>query len=130
MKRFLLFILLLILLGCTEKAPDGRDAVLTFHSFQGGGPGYTATIANSAVASVTVFEGAPSKKDSDGAYIMTVTCTGDFTIGDNHHRKKSFASELKKHDGDINFIMENVRDILMTDNLTIVNFEGTFTDTT
>ena len=77
MKRFLLFILLLILLGCTEKAPDGRDAVLTFHSFQGGGPGYTATIANSAVASVTVFEGAPSKKDSDGAgFDVTVRVTG------------------------------------------------------
>ena len=74
---------------------------------------------------------AKEKKDSDGAYIMTVTCTGDFTIGDNHHRKKSFASELKKHDGDINFIMQNVRGLFLEDDLTIVNFEGTLTpDTT
>ena len=44
------------------------------------------------------------KKDSDGAYIMTVTCTGDFTIGDSHHKKKAFNTELvKAHDGDINF---------------------------
>ena len=53
------------------------------------------------------------KKDSDGAYIMTVTCTGDFTIGDSHHKKKAFNTELvKTHDGDINFVMQNVRDCL------------------
>ena len=69
--------------------------------------------------------------DTDNAVIMTITCTGDFTIGgDNYHKKNIFSKELEEHGGDINFIMENVRDILMTDNLTIVNFEGTFTDTT
>ena len=31
------------------------------------------------------------KKDSDGAYLMTVTCTGDFTIGgDNYHHKDRY----------------------------------------
>ena len=69
--------------------------------------------------------------DDDGAVIMTITCTGDFTIGgDNYHKKDIFSKELEEHDGDIDFIMQNVRDILLSDNLTIVNFEGTFTDTT
>lgn len=69
--------------------------------------------------------------DDDSAVIMTITCTGDFTIGgDNYHKKNIFAKELENHDGDINFVMQNVRDILLADNLTIVNFEGTFTDTT
>ena len=68
--------------------------------------------------------------DSDHAIIMTVTCTGDFTIGgDNYHKKDIFSSELESHEGDINFTMENVRDILRADDLTIVNFEGTLTDT-
>ncbi len=68
--------------------------------------------------------------DSDGAVIMTITCTGDFTIGgDNYHHKDIFTPELEAHGGDINFTMENVRSILASDNLTIVNFEGTFTDT-
>lgn len=68
------------------------------------------------------------KKDSDGAYIMTVTCTGDFTIGDSHHKKKAFNTELvKTHDGDINFVMQNVRDLFLNDDLTILNFEGTLT---
>ena len=70
-------------------------------------------------------------KDSDGAVIMTITCTGDFTIGgDNYHKKDIFTPELNAHGGDINFTMSGVRDILLNDDLTIVNFEGTFTDTT
>ena len=69
--------------------------------------------------------------DDDGAVIMTITCTGDFTIGgDNYHGKDIFKKELEDHDGDIDFTMQNVRDILLSDNLTIVNFEGTLTDTT
>ena len=76
-------------------------------------------------------EGKKILKDSDGAVIMTITCTGDFTIGgDNYHKKDIFTPELNAHGGDINFTMSGVRDILMNDDLTIVNFEGTFTDTT
>lgn len=68
--------------------------------------------------------------ESDGSRILTVTCTGDFTIGgDNYHKKDLFTKELKKHDGDINFIMKNTRDIFLADDLTLVNFEGTLTDT-
>ena len=70
------------------------------------------------------------KKDSDGAYLMTITCTGDFTIGgDNYHHKDIFSPELKKHGGDINFTMKGMRSIFQDDDLTLVNFEGTFTDT-
>ena len=35
---------------------------------------------------------------------MTITCTGDFTIGgDNYHKKDIFSKELEEHDGDIDF---------------------------
>ena len=71
------------------------------------------------------------QKDSDGAYIMTITCTGDLTIGgDNYHHKNLFKPELENHDDDINFIMQDVRRIFLNDDLTIVNFEGTLTNTT
>ena len=70
------------------------------------------------------------KKDSDGAMIMTITCTGDFTIGgDNYHHKDIFSPELEKHNGDINFVMKNVRSLFLDDDLTLINFEGTLTDT-
>ncbi len=69
--------------------------------------------------------------DDDNAVIMTITCAGDFTIGgDNYHHKGKFYEALKDHDDDIDFVLANVRDILMNDQLTLINFEGTFTDTT
>ena len=69
--------------------------------------------------------------DSDHAIIMTVTCTGDLTIGgDNYHKKDIFTPELNANEGDISFTMANVRDILSSDDLTLVNFEGTLTDST
>ena len=68
------------------------------------------------------------KRDSDGAYIMTITCTGDFTIGKDSHHKDIFSTELKKHGNDINFIFQNIRNLLADDDLTIINFEGTLTN--
>ena len=67
---------------------------------------------------------------TDGSRTITITCTGDLTIGgDNYHKKgKKFYDELKKNDDNISFTMANVRDIFRHDDLTLVNFEGTFTD--
>ena len=75
-------------------------------------------------------ESLPEQKDSDGAFLMTVTCTGDFTIGKDMNHGDLFTPELEKHDGDINFVMQNVRDIFLRDDLTLINFEGTLTDST
>ena len=73
----------------------------------------------------------PSIYEPDGSVLITITATGDFTIGgDSRKSTNIFNNELKRQDGDINFTMRNVRDILMSDDLTIVNFEGTLTNTT
>ena len=73
----------------------------------------------------------PSIYESDGSVLITITATGDFTIGgDSRKSTDIFDNELQRQDGDINFTMRNMRDILMADDLTIVNFEGTLTDTT
>ena len=72
----------------------------------------------------------PGIVETDGSTTITITCTGDLTIGgDNYHRKNSFSGELKKHDDNASFTMANVRGIFSQDDLTLVNFEGTFTDT-
>ena len=69
--------------------------------------------------------------DTDGSSILTITCTGDFTIGgDSRKRKNIFEDELQAQGGDVNFTMQNMRDILMDDDMTLVNFEGTLTDST
>ena len=83
------------------------------------------------VIDLTEEESSTYQLDSNGNMIITVTCTGDFTIGgDNYHKKgKKFYSELEKNDNNINFTMANVRDIFKNDTMTLVNFEGTFTET-
>ena len=69
--------------------------------------------------------------DTDGSSIITVTCTGDFTIGGDSRKKKNiFEDELKAHDVDMNFTMQNMRDYFLEDDLTLVNFEGTLTEST
>ncbi len=75
--------------------------------------------------------GVPNIYEADGSVLITISATGDLTIGgDSRKRTDIFNDELKKQGGDISFTMRNVRDIFMADDLTIVNFEGTLTDST
>ena len=68
---------------------------------------------------------------SDGSQVITISATGDFTIGGDSRKKTDiFDEELKRQGGDINFTMRNIRDLFINDDLTIVNFEGTLTDNT
>ena len=69
--------------------------------------------------------------EEDGSILITITATGDFTVGgDNRKSSSIWDKELKKQGGDPNFALKNMRDILMADDLTIVNFEGTLTNST
>lgn len=67
--------------------------------------------------------------ESDGSILLTMSFTGDVTIGSNVQSSSTsiFEKELKKQNGDINFPFRNVRDIFLADDLTMVNFEGTLT---
>ena len=77
----------------------------------------------------TVYAGPADYHEADGTVLITLTATGDFTIGGDSRKKADiFNDELKRQDGDINFTMRNMREILMSDDLTLVNFEGTLTD--
>lgn len=68
--------------------------------------------------------------DADGSMVITITAVGDITIGRNvqHSGTSIFEKELKKQDGDINFVFRNVKDIFAEDDLTIANFEGVLAD--
>ena len=71
---------------------------------------------------------------ADGSTLITVTAVGDVTIGwDVEHERQGsglFDKELKKQNGDLNFIFRNVKDIFQSDDLTIANFEGVLADET
>lgn len=69
--------------------------------------------------------------EEDGSILITITGTGDFTVGgDTRKSSNIWYTELNKQGGDPNFAMKNIRDILLADDLTIVNFEGTLTEST
>ena len=67
---------------------------------------------------------------ADGSVVITLTAVGDVTIGRNvqHSGASIFDKELKKQNGDINFIFRNVKAIFEEDDLTIANFEGVLAD--
>lgn len=67
--------------------------------------------------------------EADGSILLTMSFTGDVTIGSNVQSSGTsiFDKELKKQNGDITFPFRNVADILKADDLTMVNFEGTLT---
>ena len=68
--------------------------------------------------------------EPDGSVLITITGTGDFTIGGDVRKSSNiFDKELDRQGGDVNFTLRNIRDVLMADDLTIVNFEGTLTTT-
>ena len=73
---------------------------------------------------------AESKVLPDGSVLVTITATGDVTIGGDTRKKTTsiFDKELAARGGDLTFPFSNVRDIFEADDLTIVNFEGTLTN--
>lgn len=112
MKRFILLLLVLLLAVPSFSFADDEEDLDIEEIIE--------TIAP---------EETPGIVETDGSTTITITCTGDFTIGgDNYHRKDIFTPELKKHDGDINFTLANMKEIFQQDDLTLINFEGTFTN--
>ena len=70
-------------------------------------------------------------EETTGDREIIATFAGDFTIGGDCRKSNDiFENELEKQGGDINFTMRNIRDILIADDLTLVNFEGTLTNST
>jgi len=92
----------------------------------------TVTNEDGDTVSEAVIEPADTtlpRYEADGSTVLTMTFGGDFTIGDNVQSsgKSIFERELDERDGDLNFVFQNVKDILEADDLTVLNFEGTLT---
>lgn len=66
---------------------------------------------------------------ADGSILLTMSFTGDVTIGSNLQSGGTsiFEKELKKQNGNIDFPFRNVKELFEADDLTVVNFEGTLT---
>lgn len=76
-------------------------------------------------------DGTDWRKQMDGSVIVTITATGDVTIGGDTRKKGTnvFDKQLAKEESGLAFPLENVRYIFESDDMTLVNFEGTLTNT-
>ena len=76
-------------------------------------------------------DGSDWRYQSDGSVIVTISATGDVTIGGDRRKKGTnvFDKQLSKEPSGLSFPLENVRSIFEEDDLTLVNFEGTLTNT-
>ena len=76
-------------------------------------------------------DGSDWRVQEDGSVIVTISATGDVTIGGDTRKsgKSIFDKQLEKEPSGLSFPMENVADFFAADDMTIVNFEGTLTTT-
>ena len=123
MKRLTLLLLALLMLSAAAAAEEDDFSILDVFS------------ADEVMLVPVDDEGGEDGENSiyepDGSILITITATGDFTIGgDSRKRTDIFNDELVRQNYDLNFPMRNIREVLLADDLTIVNFEGTLTDST
>ena len=123
----LLLAMLLTLTLCAAAEGDLEEVYITIFGADGEtveeiDPELEPTPEPTVDPTIPVLEG-------DGSVLLTMSFTGDFTVGENvqHDGKSIFIKELEKQDNDIHFPFRNVRDILLKDDLTMINFEGTLT---
>lgn len=119
--------MLLTLCLCAMAEGDEEEVSITIFDADGQAvqsvdPQLEPTPEPTADPTVPVLEG-------DGSVLLTMSFTGDFTIGENvqYDGKSIFDRELDKQKGDIHFPFRNVRQLLLADDLTMINFEGTLT---
>ena len=76
-------------------------------------------------------DGSDWRVQEDGSVIVTISATGDVTIGGDTRKsgKSIFDKQLEKEPSGLSFPMENVADLFAADDMTIDNFEGTLTTT-
>jgi len=126
-------LLLALLMLLTPAIAEEEEELSLEDILSGADPDVVADIFRTPVEIGEAEEAAPVKSiyEEDGSILITLTATGDFTVGgDTRKSVNIWDTELKKHNGDYQFAMQNIRDVLMADDLTIVNFEGTLTDST
>jgi len=129
----LILCMCLTLCLCAVAEGDMEEVSITIFDADGGIASHTGPELEPTPTPEPTPEPTPDpsvrKLEPDGSVLLTMTFTGDFTIGRNvqHSGSSIFEKELKKQNGDMNFPFRNVRDILLSDDLTMINFEGTLT---
>ena len=128
-KKFGCTLLLLALLAPSALA----EGMLDLSQFEGGEPPAAQSWEEAVFETRAWYEredGSDWRQLNDGSIVVTVSATGDVTIGgDTRKKNKSiFDKQLEKEASGLAFPMENVKGVFEADDMTIVNFEGTLTN--
>ncbi len=138
-KRILPWLLLVCMLLCVAcfaalAEGDDEDVIIVIYdadgnAVTGGGEDGMEPIVTPTLAPEPTPDPSLPVYEADGSILLTMSFTGDVTIGSNTQSggKSIFDKELAANDGDINFPFKNTRDIFLADDVTLVNFEGTLT---
>ena len=133
MKK-LLWALPLALLLCAVCAAACAEDMLDLSQFEDSEPPAAAEWEEAVFEARAWYEredGSDWRMQDDGSVIVTISATGDVTIGGDTRKKTTsiFDKQLATEPSGLSFPLENVRSIFEADDLTIVNFEGTLTNT-
>lgn len=134
MRRITALLLILLMIpGFTAWAEEdfdltdvfeGADPDVVKNTFVAPDDDPNATFLDDENEPVSIYE-------DDGSILITLTATGDFTVGGDSRKSTSiWQKELDKHNGDPNFALQNVKALFEADDLTLINFEGTLTEST
>lgn len=123
-----------LLAAALPLAAAASAETLDLSQFEGGEPPQAAEWEDAVFEERAWYEredGSDARVLGDGSVLVTLSATGDVTIGGDTRKKgKSvFDKQLEKEASGLDFPLENVRDLFSRDDLTLVNFEGTLTTT-
>ena len=129
MKKHFLLLLCLLLALCLTAVAEGDLEEVSITIFEEDGTVSEESVLEPEASPEPEVDPALPVYEADGSILLTMSFTGDFTIGDNVQSSGTsmFEKELKKQNGDIHFPFRNIRDVLLADDLTMINFEGTLT---
>ena len=133
MKKLLLALMPALLL-CAVCACASAEDMLDLSQFEDSEPPAAEAWDEAVFERRTWYEredGSDWRTQDDGSVIVTISATGDVTIGGDTRKKSTsiFDKQLAKEPSGLSFPLENVRSVFEADDLTIVNFEGTLTNT-
>jgi len=130
-KRLICFLAMLALMTALSS---GVCETLDLSLFEGGEPPAAETWEDAVFDTRPWYEredGSDWRMQDDGSVIVTISATGDVTIGGDARKsgKNVFDKQLELEPSGLDFPFENTREIFEEDDMTIVNFEGTLTTT-
>ena len=126
--------LLALLLLVLALPACGLGETLDLSLFESGEPPAAESWADAVFETLPWYareDGSDWRLQDDGSVIVTISATGDVTIGGDTRKSSPsvFDKQLELEPSGLDFPLENVRAVLEADDMTIVNFEGTLTNT-